>query len=317
MESAARKIQRAYRTRLLRKKNATNKIRNVYRKYHAPSKQSLKNVTEWNPVTRQILNSRPLGAYSGTRSAFGSVRNVGSNKKYVMKEMVLRTPNELKIFRNEIRVGLTPGIQRVGPKIYGWEMEYDNTGEPRVGRYVMDNVLRGEQGRVLMTLADYVRNHPNLPPTDPLFRKLRTTLQNFWILTKGYHGDLHANNIAVVTEDDNTTVVRVMIYDYGAHKRFKTRFNKRMSFINLTKVVNQNFARSIAKRPSRQGSMHGVRTYAPIVGQVRRSNVNMLRPYHAALMGVAPVPVSSVKVPIAQRLAALIRSSGNQSSKFS
>ena len=126
---------------------------------------------------------------------------------------------------------------------------------------------------------------------------MKTTLRNFWLISKGYHGDLHTNNIAVVFKRGGHPVPdRVMIFDYGSHKRTKVKFTRNMSLNNMTRVINANFARTIAK-PNRQnrvtmypgpeyGNIVKSKLYNPVLGQPRRANSNMLRT-HSSITGRA------------------------------
>ena len=264
------------------------RVKKVYKRYHGPSKSSFEYLSnKWNVG----INTRKVGQELA-HGTYGSVHELGTDKRYVIKRMDLGSDdmnlNLLRTFTNELRVGTTPRISQVGPKIYGWRVFSDsdeNGNDEWFGEYIMDNVLHGETELVSQTLAQYVTKWKPGPEA-PLFKKLKTTLRNFWLITKGYHGDLHGGNIAVVSRPDGT-VVRVMIYDYGAHKRTKVRLSPSMTFEQLTEAINKNFARSATKRPQsvslfpnpKKRPMYTVssKMYAPTLGQTRRSNANLLR----------------------------------------
>ena len=266
------------------------RVTKVYKRYHGPSKSSFEYLSnKWNVG----INTRKVGQELA-HGTYGSVHELGTDKRYVIKRMDLGSDdmnlNLLRTFTNELRVGTTPRISQVGPKIYGWRVFSDsdeNGNDEWTGEYIMDNVLRGETELVSQSLAQYVTKWKPGPGA-PLFKKLKTTLRNFWLITKGYHGDLHGNNIAVVSRPDGT-VVRVMIYDYGAHKRTKVRLTRNMTFEQLTEAINKNFARSATKRPQsislfpnpKKYTIHS-KTYAPNLGQARRSNANLLRTVNVA-----------------------------------
>ena len=249
--------------------NAVSKAQRVYRMYHGPSKTSLK-VTPYNEtwsgnknISKNIVITSKLGSGS-----YGTVYELGSDKKYVLKTMKLNgnnSPDEeyKKIFLTEIRVGTTPGIQRVGPRIYSWRIH--KVGNHWTGEYIMDNILRGDNSLFSYTLKSFIKKYKPERNAN-VFKKLKTTIRNFWIITKGYHGDLRTDNIAVVT-NENGTVVRVMIYDYGAHKRTKNRLRRNASFENLSKIISTNYNRS-ALKPERDNRI-----------LFRRPNTKLLNSY--------------------------------------
>lgn len=272
---------------------AVSKAQKVYRMYHGPSKTSLK-LTSYNGTwygNKKI--ARPIVITSEVSSGqYGSVLELGHDKKYVLKIMSLGVasvpPNNdlTKIFLNEIRVGTTHNIQRVGPRIYSWRITKaagagKNGGDVWLGQYIMDNVLRGNNSLFSYTLHSFIEKYKPGRDAD-VFKKLKKTIRNFWIITQGYHGDLHSGNISVVADKDGT-VKRVMIYDYGAHKRTKVLLHRNASFKNLSKIINANFERSVLKRPEqanvypKNNRYMKSRTYAPILGQMRRPNGNVLR----------------------------------------
>lgn len=295
------------------KKRSARKIQSVYRNHLAHirgpslSKENLKViVSSWNKETAvALIKEHPIDKNKTVGGLHGEVFELGTDMKYVLKHMSLRNETDMNIFRNEIRVGTIPGIQSVGPKIYAWKTLL--TTKPPEGIYIMDHILRGEKDNTWMTLAVYLAVINDIQPTDPVFVKLRRTLRNFWLLTKGYHGDLHYNNIAVVVSkkvkanmvkryrrknnvprEECTPVVRVVIYDYGAHKLFKTPINKtKTTFLNLANVVNRNFKRSLAKRQKERDEGRKLVKPAEIVNgetryytrrkQPRRSNIEMVR----------------------------------------
>jgi hypothetical protein len=272
---------------------AINRVKKVYSQYHEPSKSRLKSVSsirftknlKWQVFGNQqsknftsVVNGKRSTGPEISSGVYGKVYEYGTDKRYVVKQMTLKTQNDLKTFLNEIRIGMIPGIERVGTRIYTFKIDRS------IGQYIMDHALRGETSLVMSTLQKYIeRFHPS--EMSPIFKKLKTTLRNFWLITKGYHGDLHADNIAVIHKPDGT-VVRVMILDYGSHKKTKVRLTRNMTFENLAQAINKNFNRSALKRPSFVGIFPNPkkfphhktsRTYEPVDRQKRRSNANLLK----------------------------------------
>ena len=155
----------------------------------------------------------------GKKSSYGDVYKIGTDNKYVLKIMVLNDDNDVVIFKNEVRVGSIDGIEAAGPKIYAYLYDDD------IGVYIMDNILKGRKNHVLYSMYDYFKNvfggSKECPSIRHIFyRKLRRTLIRFYNITKGYHGDLHTENIMVVL-DSNKKLVDIRIIDYGSHRPFR------------------------------------------------------------------------------------------------
>lgn len=258
----------------------------VYIKY--PSKNysanlnviKLKNSESQN-FKNAVASAENIGKRIGVNSTFGSVREIGTDGKYVMKTMGFSPNNNLdnlKIFLNEIRVGSIPNINKVGPKIYAWRIIRDAQGVAIKGQYIMDNFIRGDKTLTVETVAQYSMRFKNqCPPTSfPFFKKLREALENFWKITKGYHGDLHMNNIVVLIKP-NDDIERIMIFDYGAHKKFKNTSGS--CFEDFVRIIDDEFQKR--KLKLRYSEYFPKNTKIPAVfgkrGQPRRPNTNMLR----------------------------------------
>jgi hypothetical protein len=212
-----------------------------------------------NAVNSYALKGRVLA-----KGSYGSIKTLGD--KYVMKTMYFnRDQNQVKIFLNEVRVGGLPGIQQVGPKIYAFRLIRQNDKYFK-GQYIMDRLN-------FVSLENYIQNKcPE--PQDDLYKQMRKTIEKFWKITKGYHGDLHDDNIGVIPETG-----KVVIIDYGAHKKFKTNINNSTCFDTITKIINKEFHDKYLRVPSRNYYPYGtrVRLAHPKRGQSFRPNTNMLR----------------------------------------
>lgn len=218
----------------------------------------------------------------GTSIASGQFGNVTrtADPQYVIKTMKFSATNSsdlVKIFLNEIRVGSTPGISAVGPQIYAFRLIRNDQGRLIKGQYIMDNL---EKNGNIMTLSKYMKTYfsSSCPPHNhPLFKKLKQTLEIFWKITKGYHGDLHNENIIVV--HDNDDVKKVKLIDYGAHKRFKVNIGRRTCFDDFMKIINKTFNNKVAKsgNTSFYPRASKVKLLFPKRGQGIRSNAQMLK----------------------------------------
>lgn len=209
---------------------------------------------------------------SGT---FGSVIRL-SDPRFVMKTMKFGmddVSDNVKIFLNEVRVGSTPGIQAVGPKIYAFRIKRNSFDRMIEGQYIMDNLGTFED------LLTYTR-HTCPPKGHPMYQKLRETIEKFWRITKGYHGDLHTKNIAVITSPNGN--VRFKIIDYGSHKKFKNKVNNKTCFDDFIKMIDKQFNNKYQKitNPNNKG-YHPQPTSVRVIyakrGQPLRSNAEMFR----------------------------------------
>jgi hypothetical protein len=187
---------------------------------------------------------------------FGTVRKLTPG--FVIKKMFLESQRNINIFMNEIRVGTMPGIKEVGPKIYAYRISGN------VGQYIMDDLGN------FLTLASFTRKM--CPPTNhPIYTALKECLVKFYKITKGYHGDLHADNIAVVFNKDGS-FKKIMIYDYGAHRPFKNN-SSASCFEEYMNKINRNF-----KQNYKSGNRFwGVKIETRNNIQSFRPNSNMLR----------------------------------------
>jgi len=233
-----------------------------------------------------VLDERGIGQ----RSSFGRVyaaRSNDSQNKYVVKLIRFISndgffqPYREKIFRNEIEVGSHQALftKKAGPRVLAY---YINV-ETGFGAYVMDNFLLGRPDYKAFSLQSYNENVIGGCPhhTHDVIIKLRNSLINFYNITKGYHGDLHTDNIAVVTNKTGK-IMWVYIFDYGSHVRFMNKKFKCASLMDAFDEIHDNFS----KAERNQNKKGRPQTYYPASsnvlllngnGQNFRSNVQMLK----------------------------------------
>jgi hypothetical protein len=167
----------------------------------------------------------------GTPSTFGVVHKVlvdnGNDCQFVMKTIriprqvvtgfslnfnTLRTKinrnnnrntylNRIGSFQTEVKIGSLKNIGLVGPRVYAWRIT------PTGAEYIMDNVLLGDQRAKVYPFSKVYKN-------EHILKLALDAIKLFQQITKGYHGDLHKNNIQVVVTPEK--VVYVMIIDYGS-----------------------------------------------------------------------------------------------------
>jgi hypothetical protein len=287
----------------------------------------LTNVTINNPGTRNknfenaVGANRNSGRQLGSASTYGTVIEIGG--KFVKKKMIFKKNQAdayLKIFLNEIRVGSIPGIQKVGPKIYAWRIHRNSAGDATSGEYIMDNFNIVPEGYTSVPFDKYIRDVLGNRKTFRLkilenifYKKFKYFLREFWRITKGYHGDLGIQNIAIVYNKSTRLVKKFIFFDYGSHKKFKTSTNNSTTFENFVNVINKEFKNRYSKtrglnEENREKKGLKIRYYRDNVpasmyyypsdskipvsygklGQPRRPNTAMLRAY--TNNGVSQIP---------------------------
>lgn len=270
-----------------------NEIQGVYtqRAYFNRFNKSRKPLTANNIKANPInfYNMRYANPLGGGGSVYGKVFQLLSNGQsghylstYVAKVMVDYgdAPETKHIFSTEVTVGNNQRLKtnNVGPRILAHLVASakTKTGNQvyRYYIYIMDDFRHGKQSRTSMLLADYLENTGGCPtPTSPLVTKLKSTLLNFYSITKGYHGDLHTKNIAVVLEGKK--LLHVFIFDYGAHQPFRQPFkcdSVKNAFAEIQKQFDINLFQSTNKNNT---------AFAPVIfntpGQPYRSNGQVMR----------------------------------------
>ena len=231
---------------------------------------------EWTPTTRAIPPILLNNVYDlrrfGAASAFGAVYQIVGTD-FIIKVMARHDRSDVKIFDNEVSVGSTPGIGDVGPRIYAYKKT------PTQMIYIMNNVITQtniSHGHKLLTLYDYYNNilRKACPlPGHPIYKELSQTLVKFYTLTKGWHGDLHDQNILVIV-DRNNNVISTKIIDYGAHQKFTMGVPTCLKdiFSRTTVEFNRKSNRERLSNP-----LPATRIKDPTEGQPYRINKNVLK----------------------------------------
>lgn len=219
-----------------------------------------------------------------SRGTYGSVSELGNDGKYVIKTMDIDNSSGidlLKVFFNEIRVGSNPAIAEVGPRIYAWRLIRDQKGTATIGQYIMDSFTKGDKDLETISLHMMYRSLCP-PPSDPIYAMLRKTIEKFWKITKGYHGDLHLGNVVALRNIKTKNIVKILIFDYGAHKKFKAPTNNTTCFDDFIHIINKEFFNRLGKPKVNVGYYPNhtkLQTMYPERSQPRRSNVQMLKGY--------------------------------------
>jgi len=159
----------------------------------------------------------------GNNSSYGKVfelhpmaHNAGmlnKTKMFVAKFIEFGNKSVEKSFDREVLVGSTPGIEKVGPRIFA------SMKTKEYGIYIMDNLMKGLKDYKLVSLYAYLNKHyRNTCPgrNSQLYIQLQQVLRNFYKLGY-YHGDLHFNNIGVLhTNVPGKKKIILRLFDYGS-----------------------------------------------------------------------------------------------------
>jgi hypothetical protein len=143
------------------------------------------------------------------------VYKVDNENRYVLKVVPFRSKADKQSFLNELIVGTTDGIEKVGVRVHAYAQS------KRRGLILMDHVERGRKRVESMTATQYLRRFPDR--TNNFLKQLKRCLTAFYNLTHRFHGDLHLDNVMVVHDNNNKKrglVVEeeeeVRLIDYGS-----------------------------------------------------------------------------------------------------
>jgi hypothetical protein len=240
----------------------------------------------------------------GSESSYGSVYRIkydGNDDQFVIKVMYFSNPivlqngnikegkvqeKEKNIFRNEVSVGSKQELYttKSGTRIVAQYLDRN------YGVYIMDSFLRGDGTLKASQLSAYIlQKYGKSCPikSDPILTMLNKSLFEFYKITGGYHGDLHQNNIVVVTKKNSNIKTAkplyVLIFDYGAHVRFKTKVPCK-TLLDVFKKINSEFKNNSKKYG--HNSWGGVKTIFKKGVQPYRSNYNLM--LHHSLLSSGP-----------------------------
>ena len=269
------------------KTNKNNKLLNALRppKPASPPKPRPESKFGFNLTDHGIVRgleywkdlAKRRGDRLGKKSAFGVVHDVGKPGLYVIKRVNFHDENDVKSFRNEIKIGSLPRIGEVGPRIYAYQIIMRSIGnEIGYGEYIMDHVTKGQKYKRFLDLNDYFHEkYKTICPTsltgDPILQALKETLFNFYTITKGYHGDLHGGNIIVLIPIKGEPSVQII--DYGSHRDFANKSNETCVSKYLQKQYAEKYLNVSNKWRTRHNKIRQVFNF-PSGGQLHTANAS-------------------------------------------
>ena len=162
----------------------------------------------------------------GKKSTFGIVKKLlygTSDNTYVIKFVKFSPMNANRefSFMTEVKIGSLRRIGAVGPRVIAYRKTMLG------GEFVMDNVEMGQNVQSLSIANKRIRVTP------ALWTMIKETIQKFYKITKGYHGDLHGDNIMIILHKNHYTI---KIIDYGAHRRFN---------FNLGNIIDTHYGAKV------------------------------------------------------------------------
>lgn len=143
------------------------------------------------------------------KKLYSNVYAIDGSNRFVLKVVPITTR---KAIQDEIRVGMTPGIEKVGVRTHDYMISNG------FGYIIMDHVEMGQTDVTHMTAEAYLRKFPEKKAV--FLRVLKRRLLRFYQLTKRFHGDLHFENVMVIMKQNKR--IDVKLIDYGSTVRIKS-----------------------------------------------------------------------------------------------
>lgn len=185
--------------------------------------------------------------------------------KYMLK--VVHVDN-IDQFWTEVKYGQIPGIERSGVRVHAHTILSNGNGV-----YIMDHAAMGDPKVELTMTARVYANQPYFNPTKftNMFKK---TIVLFYHTVRGFHGDLHDENV-LVNLDGHQKLVSIKIIDYANITPFNPSQRLPRSYNALLDRVQRDFRKmtytEIDEYPKDTGIQVKWQKRIPV-----RSNKNML-----------------------------------------
>jgi hypothetical protein len=166
-----------------------------------------------------LANTRRTQKRIGENSKFGEVQLLkykNDAPRFVIKRILFGRPGNpshekrVHVFNTEVKVGSMKHISMVGPRVIA------HRKTPTFGEYVMNNVRMGNKNAKIIHLGNIRRS---LTPN--MFNTIQKAINNFHVITRGQHGDLHGGNILLVKVPGKGKRAQIKIIDYGAFRTNK------------------------------------------------------------------------------------------------
>ena len=240
---------------------------------------SYKIAVEMMKQVEQVLPGSRIGDEIAKGSFGTTVKVYDKNSAlYTLKLVVYKKPqyvHEKTKLKREIDIGLLKNVRQFGVKVHHYKINN------KFGWYIMDHFNYKYKNAIVLSLNEY-SSYGNI---DHIFPLLYKKLIKFYQITKGYHGDLHTENIVVLLDPASKDVIDIIIFDYGAHVKLQ-KFTKRQTLSEYLDNINHNFKtrKNLEFYNYKNNVMlKGARVYG---NQLLRSNKNMI--YLEKMYGIPP-----------------------------
>lgn len=222
-------------------------------------------------VLKNIHTLTKLPCCEATQMVF----QVNQENKYVIKFVQLHDQNKLEEFLNEVTIGLLKNVSKFGVNVHAYTIDTHNM----YGIYLMDHVTFGKDINfaTMWTFMNFVSKTKHQYET--LIKLYYKTLVSFYSITKGFHGDLHENNV-IVLYNDKLEPVEVKIIDYGMFLKFRrsNHFDPTHQplsvYLQRVQSTFNNFKSAYSPSIFQGTVVKYFNTGRPV-----RSNRNLLKPY--------------------------------------
>ena len=171
---------------------------------------------KWTYLTRDFQKVN-VTSYSQVYSTDNvGVYDINQDKRYVLK--IVKSPKLMPQFYRELKYGTIHGLNKGQVRVHAFAIH------GRSGAYVMDHVSFGDKSVVSMTAEDYMNS--SLFDKKTFRTKFQESLKLFYKTFKGFHGDLHAENVMVNVHKRTEKLKNVVIIDYANIQPFQRKTKK-------------------------------------------------------------------------------------------
>jgi hypothetical protein len=222
---------------------------------------------EWKFTNPKVFDSHTLIRLTDWEKVYrGDFVSVYETDQYMLKVVHKKHINQ---FWSEVRYGQMPGIEKSGVRVHAYTIMSNGKGA-----YIMDHASMGNpKVDITMTVEAYAKqSYFNATRFNKLFKK---TLVTFYRTVRGFHGDLHDNNV-LVNLDMNRKLVNIKIIDYANVTPFTRSQRLPTTYDALLKKAHRDFQQltytDLDEYPEGSGIRVKWQKDIPV-----RSNKNMLK----------------------------------------
>ena len=251
----------------------TNKLINAF--------DSIKDSNRWVFTSKSTLTPKELSKSRITKMN-NSIFRLNNENRYVVKIFVftesdVNNNHNMMVryittgFMNEIRVASMDGIEEVGTRLQAW------FNDGNIIAHIMDNATMGKPSVNAIDLKDYDKRYVS----SRVKSMILNALLRFYIITQGFHGDLHGSNIMlIVSKALPTKVVDVRLIDYETHVPFSKKIASNATIEYALKRIEETWAQMNGKEKRLQEGSHRIRRRNVQNNRQVAINTNLLKTHN-------------------------------------